>query len=316
MNRFVFFLVLVGILCAGMFFVLYKTERTSDLKQGGKLSVVTTLFPLYDFAREVGGERVEVTLLLPPGVEAHSFEPTPRDMTKIGSADVFVYMGKIMEPWAEDIARGALGDHVRVVDASAGILMVPGTFHDADEPEGSPDPHIWLDFENAKKMVDDIRRVFSERDPDHVREYAEAAGRYMEALRALDEEYRASLSICATKTIVYGGHYAFGYVAHRYGLEYMAAQGLSPDAEPTAKGLAALANQIRMSSVKYVFYEELSNPKIAETIAHETGAKLLSLNAAHNISKKDYNSGVTFLSIMEENRKNLVKGLGCHTNLP
>jgi zinc transport system substrate-binding protein len=276
-----------------------------------KLSVVTTLFPFYDFAKRIGGERVEVSLILPPGVEAHAFEPKPSDIMKIDQADVFVYTGTAMEPWAKDIAAGAMAKGVRVVDASAGISMIESVFHDEDEPAGALDPHIWLDFGNAAQIVEHMAEAFAEKDPAHADEYTAEVSAYQTELGALDTEYQTMLASCQTKTIIYGGHYAFGYLAHRYGLEYVAAQGLAPDAEPTAHDLAALIEQVRKDAIGTIFYEELTSPKIAETLAHETGTRLSLLNAAHNITKEDYTGGVTFMSLMEENLERLREGLKC-----
>ncbi len=293
-------------------YVVFGGSGQPDTEDGQKkISVVTTLFPLYDFAKAIGGEYVDVALLLPPGVESHAFDPKPSDIMRIDQSDVFVYTGEVMELWAVDIAASALGRGVRVVDASAGIGMIASVFHDEDEPAGSMDPHIWLDFDNAAKIASSIAEAFAEKDPAHATAYRTNAEAYSSKLAALDTEYRTTLASCQSKTIVYGGHYAFGYLAHRYGLEYMAAQGIAPDAEPSAKDLAAMVEQIRREHIGTVFYEELASPKIAETIASETGAKLLLLNAAHNIAKEDYNGSVSFLSIMEENLAHLSEGLGC-----
>lgn len=303
---------MLAVLAGVGIYTLLSKEPVQDDGAEKKVSVVTTLFPLYDFTRAIGGEYVEASLLLPPGVESHAFEPKPSDIVKIEQADVFVYIGRAMEPWAEDIAAGAAAKGVRVVDASTGIELIPGVFHDDDEPAGSMDPHIWLDFDDAAKMAVSIAEAFVEKDPAHTAEYRANAEAYQAKLAALDGRYRETLASCETKTIVYGGHYAFGYLAHRYGLEYRAAQGIAPDAEPTAKDLAAMVEQIRREHIETVFYEELSSPKIAETIALETGAKLLLLNAAHNIAKEDYTGGTTFLSLMEENLEHLSEGLVCH----
>lgn len=311
MKRWIFFLVLGGILLLGGVFVFRHRGTNIESGDTGKISIVTTLFPLYDFAREVGGDRVDVMLLLPPGVESHAFEPTPNDIVSIDSADVFVFTGKIMEPWVEDIVSGARDRGVRIVDASDGIALHPGVPHDTDEPVGSLDPHIWLDFENDQKIADAIAGALSEADPANAVRYRDNAESYKKRLLALDALYRESLARCAVRTLVYGGHYAFGYLADRYGLDSVSAQGLSPDAEPSARDLATLVDQVRDDSIKYIFYEELSSPKIAETIAKETGAQLLLLNAAHNISKEDVSRNVSFLSLMEENRKNLMEGLEC-----
>lgn len=275
------------------------------------MAVVTTLFPLYDFAKNIGQDKVAVSLLLPPGVEAHSFEPKPSDIARISEADVFVFTGKFMEPWAEDMIKGSVGKTVTVVDSSIGTRMIPTVFHDKDEPEGALDPHIWLDFDNAKTMVDNLTHALSGKDPVNGNFYKQKAAEYKNGITALDSEYKATLSTCKNKVIVHGGHYAFGYLANRYGLQYQAAQGISPDAEPTAHDLVKLVRQIKKERLKYVFYEELTSSKIAETISAETETRMLLLNAAHNLSKKDYENKVTFFSIMKNNLKNLKIGFEC-----
>ncbi len=276
-----------------------------------RIRVVTTLFPLYDMARHIGGDRADVTLLLPPGVEPHSFEPRPGDIFKINEADIFVYTGKFMEPWAEGIIQGAANKNLIVVDAGRGTKMIAGILHDSDEPAGSPDPHIWLDFDNAKVMTGNIARAFETMDSADRDFYRRNAGDYDRRLTDLDSAYRTALSACGRKEIIYAGHYAFGYLANRYGLKYLAAQGVSPDAEPTASDLVRLVNQIRKDRVRYVFYEELTTPKIAETLAAETGAEMLQLNAAHNLTRDQFEKGLSFFDILGRDLDNLKIGLGC-----
>ncbi len=274
----------------------------------GKITIVTTLYPLYDFAVSIGRDKVDVSMLLPPGVEPHSFEPKPSDIAKISKAGVFIYTGKFMEPWVEDIIKGVSGSNVKIVDSSAGTEMAAAGFHDKDQ---GLDPHIWLNFDNAKIMVDNIAQTLAEKDAANADYYKQNANEYKTALSALDDKYKTALSDCKNKEIVYGGHYAFGYLAHRYGLQYLAAQGLSPDAEPTAHDLVQLVEQIKKNNIRYIFYEELTSPKIAETLANETQAKMLLLNAAHNITRQDFENKVSFISIMENNLKNLKIGLQC-----
>jgi len=276
----------------------------------GKLQIVTTLFPLYDFARQVGGDKADVTLLLPPGVDPHSFEPRPSDILKIDQTGVFVYTGKFMEPWAAELAS-SLPKSVAVVDASKGIELQLSVFHDADEPPGAPDPHIWMDFGNDKIIVDGIADALGAKDPADAAYFRANADAYEARLSGMDAEFRNGLADCASRELIYGGHYALGYLARRYGLTYLAAQGVSPDAEPTAQDLASLVDQIRAKGVKYVFYEELESPKIAQTLAAETGAKLLLINAAHNVSRDDLEKGTTFIDIMEADLANLKTGLQC-----
>lgn len=286
-------------------------KRGEEPAQIKKLKVITTLFPVYEMAKNIGADKAEVSLLLPPGVEAHSFDPKPGDVVKINEADIFVYTGKFMEPWAEDVIKGAVNKNLIVVDASRGTKMIPGVFHDADEPAESLDPHIWLDFDNAKIMVKNIVQAFQFKDSTNKDFYEQKANDYSNKLTELDTSYKTILATCKDKEIVYGGHYAFGYLTKRYGLKYLSAQGVSPNAEPTANDLVKLVEQIKKDKIKYVFYEELTSPKIAETIANETNAKMLLLNAAHNLSKDQFNQGLSFFDILKKDLDNLRVGLEC-----
>lgn len=304
----------IAVICTIAFlWALSSCKPTNKSASEGqyKIKVVTTLFPLYDMAKYIGADKAEVSLLLPPGIEAHSFEPKPSDIVKINQADIFVYIGKFMEPWAEGIIKSVENKNLIVVDASRDTKMIPGVFHDADEPAGSFDPHIWLDFDNAKTMVRNIAQAFQSKDSANKSFYEQKADEYGNKLSELDSAYKNTLTACKSKEIIYAGHYAFGYLANRYGLKYLAAQGVSPDAEPTAKDLVNLVKQIKKDKVEYVFYEELTSPKIAETIAGETRAKLLLLNAAHNLAKDEIEKGVSFFDILKRDLDNLTVGLEC-----
>ncbi len=289
-------------------------DRPEDMK---KISVVTTLFPLYDFTRAIAGNKADILLVLPPGVEAHAFEPKPADTLKIGRAGLFVYTGKYMEPWAQDILKSAANKKLTVADTSSGIklLRFNEEAHKADADEGHHhelyDPHIWLDFENAMKMADTITDGLCKADPGNCDFYRKNAQGYKQKLAELDKRYRESLSGCRKKTLVHGGHFAFGYLARRYGLEYISAYEGSPNAEPTAKKLIALKKEITRNNIHWIFFEELLNPKVARIISQETGAGLLKLNGAHNVAKEEFGKGVTFLSLMEDNLVNLKTGLEC-----
>ena len=282
-----------------IFFAIFLAINFGSKKQTqtGKVAVVTTLFPLYDFAKNVGGDKVEVTLLLPPGVEAHTFEPKPSDIVKVNGADFFVFTGKFMEPWAQDIIDGLSNKDIKIVDSSAGIEL--------PKENGVTDPHIWLDFDNAKIIVNNVTKNLVEKDPVNADYYVNNAESYKEKLSKLDADYSSAFSKCNNKKIIYGGHYAFAYMGKRYGLQYEAAYGVSPDSEPSAKDLMELVEQIKKGNIKYVFYEELVSPKVAETLAHETGTALLLLNPGHNLTKSEFESNMTFIEIMESNLKNL-----------
>jgi len=306
MKKRIIFLVLAVAALSALFWLL--NYRGVPNKIAGKVSVITTLFPYYDFARTIGGDKADVSLLLPPGVEAHSFEPKPSDILKINSADIFMYTGDFMEPWAKDILAGINNKKLSVVRAGDVINLLDGS---AEGLGSGIDPHIWLDLSNSENIVDAIASAFVRKDPKNSDLYIQNAHELKNELKALDDSFKTGLSNCQTKTLIYGGHYAFGYLVKRYGLDYFAAQGLAPDSEPTAQDLANLINELKKNGIKYVFYEELSSPKIAETISEETGAQLLLLNAAHNVSKDDMSKRVSFIDIMKRNLVNLRIGLQC-----
>ncbi|UPU36668.1 metal ABC transporter substrate-binding protein [Geomonas paludis] len=289
---------------------------SSEKKQSdGKLQVVTTLFPLYDFARTIGGDRATVTLLLPPGVEPHSFEPRPEDVVRVNRADLFIYTNAVMEPWAANIISGLDKGKVEVVEGGKGIALMQGPVsdqhrgeHDAHEGKGM-DPHIWLDFDNARTIAKNILAAYVARDPANKAFYQQNAAKLDSDLAALDQRFKATLAQCPKKVLLHGGHYAFGYLARRYGLKYISASAVNADAEPTPAKLAELVQVMRREHLGYVYTEELLSPRIAETIARETGAKVLMLRAGHNVTRDDLQRGVTFISLMEENLRNLKTGL-------
>ncbi|MBK5276163.1 MAG: zinc ABC transporter substrate-binding protein [Desulfuromonadales bacterium] len=294
---------------------------TEKAKPSTKLQVVTTLFPLYDFARTIGGERAEVTMLLPPGMEPHSFEPKPNDIIRVSKAGLFIFTNRYMEPWAGSILKGIERKQLQVVDAGQGIAYMKaaaedehdhdhGDHHD-DNHAGGMDPHIWLDFGNAALMADNIQAGFAAADPANATYYRANAATLKVRLTELDQRYRAGLQECATRTFLHGGHFTFGYLARRYGLEYRSLSGVSSESEPSAARMAAMVRQIRSSGVQYLFAEELLSPRLSETLAGETGVAVLKLHGAHNLGRDDFQQGTGFIGLMDQNLANLQKGLAC-----
>lgn len=290
------FLSLVIILITLTSLILWKKPVKEN--QSSKISVVTTIFPLYDFVRQVGGDKVEVQLLLPPGVEAHHFEPTPQTLLMVNRSNLLVYTSSQMEPWVTDILSS--------LDQTKNTILAAGQ----KTKQLGTDPHVWLDFENTQIMVENIAQALIQQDPIHADFYRNNANQYQQQLQQLDQQYQILLR-CPQNTIVYGGHYALGYLANRYHLVYLAAQGMASEAEPTAEDLVNLINQVKQNNIQYIFYEELTSPKVAQTLAQETGAQLLLLSAAHNLSQEDLTRGKTFMQIMRENLNNLKQGLSC-----
>ncbi|MBI5847821.1 MAG: zinc ABC transporter substrate-binding protein [Nitrospirae bacterium] len=322
-------LILMVLLTLPLSFGCSRSKDSQSKDRSGKLIVIATLFPLYDFARNIAGDRAEVKLLLPPGAEPHSFELRTSDMVMLNHADIFIYTNRYMEPWAEKLLKGTESKGLTVVDASSGVRFIEGSIdgaedgkHDHQSKPGhkedykehevhGADPHIWLDFSNAQKMVDTIAVAFIAKDPVNRDMYQKNAEAYKARLEVLDRAYQKGLANCRKKIFINGGHYTFGYLANRYGLRYRATYGFSPDAEPTARNLADISKTLRKEGLRHLFYEELLSPRIADTIAKETGASLLKLHGAHNISKEEFNANRTFIELMERNLANLQAGLQC-----
>ena len=291
-------------------FLVISITWAAHAQPAKKLKVISTLFPTYDFAKQIAGDKIEVSLLLPPGVEAHTFEPKPSDVVKINKADVFIYTGENMEPWVKDLLGGLFNKALLVVDASQGIELMAEGGRGAEG--GHKDPHIWVDLGNAQVMVQTIADAFAQKDPGNRDFFLKNTQEYKIKLADLDRRFRETLSGCKHKTLIYGGHFVFGYLARRYGLAYVSPyEGFSPNAEPAPKAIVKLINKLKISGIKYIYCEEFLDPKVARTIACETGAKLELLHGAHNLSKDELNRGITFLDLLEDNLKKLKIGLEC-----
>ncbi len=276
-----------------------------------RLRAVVTIFPLYDFCRQIGGDRIEVSLLLPPGVEPHAFEPKPEDIVRINRAELFIYANRYMEPWAADIVKGAGNRRMLPVEAGTGVTYLHATGSDGHGHGGGVDPHIWLSPTNAEVMVDNICTGLVRQDPASRAYYEKNAAAYKEKLAVLDRQFREGLANCRQRVFLHGGHFAFGYLAERYGLTYASAFTVSANAEPTPENLAQMIDLMKRDKLRYVFYEELFSPKMAETIARETGATLLKLNSIDSLTREEMAGGATYLSLMEQNLRNLRTGLEC-----
>jgi zinc transport system substrate-binding protein len=299
-----------------------ETPAVSETAEKPRL--VATLFPQFDFVRVIAGDLVDVSLLLPPGVESHSYEPTPRDIAGITEADAFLFTGEVMEPWAFKIIENLETKDVRIVDLSQGIALLAST-HDEEahgeedheeegeeaHEDGAYDPHFWLDPNNAKIMVSTLLEMLIEIDPVNEAVFRKNAEAYLAELTALDLAFGDLFEKSETQTIYYGGHFAFGYFAEAYGLSTVSPyDGFSPDAEPTPKRIAALIDAMKQAKFKVIYYEELVDPKIAKLVAQETGAEMVLLHGAHNLSKDELASGVGYLELMQQNLEKLKLGMG------
>jgi len=284
-----------------------------------RFSIVTTIFPLKEFAQAVGGERVSVHLLLPPGAEPHTWDPRPSDIVKLSHADVFIYIGAEMEPWIHGILKSLDNPTLQIIEASHAIPLISTNkahhhgehSHKEELTHGGVDPHIWLNFEYDQKTVDNISSAFSKKDPEGAEYYRKNAEEYKEKLKNLDLKFKKELRICECKAFILGSHAAFAYMAKRYGLQQISLYGVSPNSEPTPKKMAEVIALAKKYQVRAIYFEELVSDKLAKAIAKEVGAKTLVLNPGANLTKTQIESGVTFLSLMEKNLENLKYGLIC-----
>ena len=338
--------VILVVLFASALFGCTQNQKTSDdftENDNEKIKIVTTLFPQYDFARQIAGDKAEITLLLPPGADSHSFEPTPADIISINNADIFIYTGKYMEVWAEKIIKSIDSDIINILDVSNGIALVKEEHdheHDEDEEhehideheheehdniddheheehgeEGHVhsheyDPHIWTSPVIAKKMVDNIAASLCYVDSENASYYKMNAENYKKQLDELDAEFTEIVSGGIRNKVYFGGKFALYYFTEEYGLEYKSAfDNCSSETEPSAQDIAQIIDEIKENNVPVIYYEELADPKVSRSISEDTGVEILLFHSCHNVSKEDFKNGVTYLDLMKQNAENLRKGL-------
>lgn len=277
--------------CAAVFLIACgrQTEQDTD----GKINIAVSSYVSYTLARAVLGDLANLTLLIPPGTEAHAFEPTPATIKALKHAQFFFYTSNILEPWALKL------------DGKAIMLA-------RNLPEVLPtDPHVWMSFDNAQVMAQNIMESIIKTNPALKSELNENYKEFSEDIKDLKEDYFKTLNTCKNRTIYHVGHLAFGYVARDFGLNFRALFSADMDQEPSAKEIAALVKAIKESGAKYIFSEEQLNPALAKTIAKETGAKILMLNTIEGVSKEEFKDGKTYQYLMYENLENLKTGLDC-----
>jgi len=286
--------------------------------------VMTTLFPHYDFTKQLAGEYVNIEYLLPPGTSAHSYEPSPQGVVRISRADLLIYTGDTMEPWVDDMVLGSgapasldlldLSRHVKLIELGETKEYHEEESHD-DHNHGDEalDPHYWMDPLNAIKMVETIESTLLDLIEDETAKEAVMANAaaYIETLYNFHDDVLHVLNNSEHSTIMHGGHNAFGYFVYRYDLEYITPyQGFSTDSEPTPGALSKMVDIMKVYGIDTLFAETLIDPKVAEAIAEETDARILYLNTAGNVSKEAFENGVTFIDMMNENLETLKEGLG------
>ena len=313
--------------------VLSGCAPQDDSAASNKLNIVTTIFPTYDWVREILGaetDRAEITMLLDSGVDLHSYQPTVDDIVKISDCDLFLYVGGESDGWVEDALKNApnkdrkvirlldvLGDSAKAEETVEGMQEEE---HDHEEEahdhkeEAEYDEHIWLSLKNAQMLVAAISEALQETDPARKDAYAANAAAYVEKLSALDGEYRAAVDSGKYKTLLFGDRFPFRYLADDYGLDYYAAfPGCSAETEASFETVSFLAGKMDALGLPCVLTIEGTQHKIAETIVQNTAQKnqqVLTMDSMQAVTANDAASGVSYLSIMEKNLSVLKKALG------
>ena len=318
-----------------------QSENPAD---DGTLKIVTTVFPYYDFTRQIAGSlldsgEAELTLMVPAGMDSHSFEPTPADLIELQSADIIICNGGAMEHWFQQVSDSLDLDEQRVITMMDYVDTVEeeivegmeaethdhaedhiheageneeegGHYDDGHQEEIEYDEHIWTSPVNAMKLSAVIADTLSMSDPDHEKIYRENLSAYERQLSELDQIFREIVDQADGRLVVFGDKFPLRYFFDEYGLEYRAEfTGCSTDTEPSAKTIAYLIDNVREFQIPAVYYLELSSHRVAEIIGEETGAQPLLFHSCHNVTRREFDSGVTYLELMEQNAVNLRKGL-------
>ena len=317
-------------------------DKTDKTDKADKLSIVTTIFPEYDWVKEILGDKAdnaEVTMLLDNGVDLHSYQPTADDIVKISDCDLFIYVGGESDDWVEDALKNAtnkdmkvinllevLGDSVKEEETVEG-MQEEGHDHDhenADEHDDADDhdheeeveydEHVWLSLRNAETLCDTISDALQQIDPDNKDTYAANASAYIEKLSALDADYRAAVDAATYKTVLFGDRFPFRYMVDDYGLSYYAAfAGCSAETEASFETISFLAKKVDELKLPCVLTIEGAQHKIAETIVENTSAKnqkVLTMDSMQSTTSKGVANGTTYLSVMEQNLSVLKEALG------
>lgn len=306
-KLFVVLVIVIGVVCG-----CKKVEKQD------KLSIVTTNFASYDFVRAIvkDNKNVEVKMLLKPGSDMHSYEPTPKDIISIEESDLFVYNGGESEEWVDDILDDIDTKNTQIVKMMDLVNLseeevIEGMESDEEESEENEyDEHVWTSPANAIKIIRSLEGDIIKMDVTGSKLYEDSANEYISKLEEIDNDIKEIVSNSKRKTIVFGDRFPLRYFVDEYGLKYYAAfPGCSEQTEASSKTISYLIEKVKKEKIPVVFHIELSSDKISKTISKETGAKVKEFNAVHNISKDDFNDGVTYVDLMNENIKVLKEAL-------
>lgn len=310
-------------------------QRMPAEQDDGRLRIVATVFPAYDFARAVAGDLAEVQLLLPPGTESHSYEPTPADILAVQQCDLFLYLGGESDSWVDTILTAVepTGTQLRMIDCVElleeetveGMMEEMGHHHDEDEDDPDHhhedgehhlgevvgmDEHVWTSPRNAAVITRTFGDALAQLDASHAESYLANAEAYAAQIEELDRDFETFFEQRGDRTMVFGDRFPLRYFADAYHLDYYAAfPGCSTQTEPSAATVAFLTGKVREEQISTVWYIEFSNHLVADAIAEAAGAETAQFHTCHNVSPQDLQSGATYVSLMRQNLKTLQEKL-------
>lgn len=306
-------LLLLGTVVLSVLLTACGGQEKKEASSNEKIQVMTTFYPMYEFTKQVVGDKGDIELLIPAGTEPHDFDPSAKDLAKISDSDVFVYNSPELETWTDNLTDTIDTKQTEIIQASKDIKLMEGTEHEHEEAHDHDtqeheehghshelDPHVWLDPALAIKEVETIRDQLSKKYPDDKAAFEKNAASYIDELKKLDEEFQTAFKDAKNKTFV-TQHAAFGYLANQYGLTQEAIAGISPDQEPSPSRLSELKHYVDDNQVKVIYFEENASSKVAETLSKETGVKLEVLNPLESLTDKQIKDGEDYLSVMREN---------------
>lgn len=296
-----------------------KSESKND---SGKVSVVTTIFPYYDFTRSIAGDKADIKLLLSPGSEPHSYEPSPSDIVAIENCDIFIYNGGESDEWVESVLDSIENKNMKVMRMMdyVDLLYEQSVDHDEHEHEDGDehehehgeeyDEHIWTSVKNAEKLTNAIYDEMCVSDSANKAAYSSNRDSYLSKLQALDSEISDIVSNSKRNTVVFGDRFPFLYFVTDYSLKYECAfPGCSSETEPSISTVTHMIDFTRENKIPVVFYLEFSNGKVAKLISEDTGAKTMRFSSCHNVTKDEFADGATYISLMEQNANALKEAL-------
>lgn len=288
-----------------LFFSSCGVKDSNKIENSNKLNVYTSFYAMYDFTSKIGGDKINIKNLVPSGIEPHDYEPSPSDIANLEKADILIYNGAGMEGWIDKVLDSLNNKNLVIVETSKGLKLIENTNTDEDLKY---DPHVWLNPQNAKKQMEIIKDALVSKDPQNKEYYEKNYVENAKKIDELDKEYKDAVSKFKTKDIVVS-HSAFGYLCDAYNLNQIAIEGLLADAEPTPSKMAQIVKFAKENNIKYIFFEDLISPKVAQAIAREINAKTAVLNPFEGLKDEDIKAGKEYFSVMRENLKILKEAL-------